>query len=115
LPSTTSLESWTSKVRVIRPSHGDVPVREVQIDVDEMLASGDWTKNILLEPNDIVYIPPTPGAWLSDRVKSVLMPVVPAVQAYAAPAQIRNLDRLYDSNNRGNGTFLYGTGFAPGY
>jgi protein involved in polysaccharide export with SLBB domain len=114
LPSTSSFAAWTSRVRVIRPSHGDTPVREIEVDVDKMLETGDWSRNILLEPNDIVYIPPTPGAWLADRVYSVLLPIIPAVQAYAAPAQFQNLSELYKNDNAGSNTFLFGSGFGGG-
>ncbi len=114
LPSTDRLESWTSKVRIIRPSHGDTPVREIEVDVDKMLETGDWSRNILLEPNDIVFIPPTPGAWLADQVRAVLMPVIPAVQAYAAPAQFQNLSDVYKDQNSGSNTFLFGSGIGVG-
>jgi len=114
LPSTSSLAAWTSKVRVIRPSHGDTPVREIQVDVEKMLASGDWSHNILLEPNDIVYVPPTPGAWLADKVRAVLMPVIPAAQAYVAPAYFRDLSDVYNRNGSGNSAFVSGTGFGFG-
>jgi len=112
LPSTMSLQAWTSKVRVIRPSHGDTPVREIQVDIDKMLATGDWSRNILLEPNDIVYVPPTPGAWLADKVWAVLMPVIPAVEAYVAPAYLRDISDVYKRN--GTGTTSFGSSFGTG-
>ncbi len=91
--------SWTSKVKVIRPAHDDVPVRTLEIDVDKMAKTGDWSANILLEPNDIVYIPPTPAAWLGLRVREVLFPIAPMAQAYVAPAQIRDLEDAYDEDD----------------
>lgn len=110
LPSTNSLQAWTSRVRVIRPSHGDTPVREIRVDVDKMLKTGDWSRNILLEPNDIVFVPPTIGAWLADKVRMVLMPIIPAAQAYVAPAQIRDISEVYDDDN--SGFVTTGTGFG---
>jgi len=119
LPSTRSLRAWTSRVRVIRPSHGDTPVREIEVDIDKMLETGDWSRNILLEPNDIVYVPPTPGAWLEEKVLEALLPLVPAVQAYATPAQLQDLSDIYSNQNQTNSTFLFGSGFgstgATGY
>ena len=68
LRSVPDFRSWTSRVKVIRPSHGDVPVRTIRVNVDRMVKVGDWSKNILLEPDDIVYIPPTVGAWLTRTI-----------------------------------------------
>ncbi|MDO8630156.1 MAG: polysaccharide biosynthesis/export family protein, partial [Phycisphaerales bacterium] len=45
----TSFLSWTSKVKVIRPAHGDTPVRTLEVNVDKMVKTGDWSSNILLE------------------------------------------------------------------
>ncbi|MFQ5592378.1 MAG: polysaccharide biosynthesis/export family protein, partial [Phycisphaerae bacterium] len=49
--------SWTGRVKVIRPSHGETPVRALTVNVDKMIRKGDWSRNILLEPDDVVYIP----------------------------------------------------------
>jgi len=110
--SGTTFLSWTSRVKVIRPAHDEVPVRTLEIDVDKMVKTGDWSKNILLEPNDIVYIPPTPLAWVGLRVREVLFPLAPMAQAYVAPAQIRDLADEYDDNNNNNNNHsTYGSGF----
>ena len=111
----TDFLSWTSRVRVIRPSHGDVPVRMVTVNIDEMIKTGDWSRNILLEPNDIVYIPPTPGAWLGNKVRALLYPIAPVVQAYAAPAVFRNLDDVYDDDNNSGTPYTYGNSYYSGY
>ena len=107
----TNFLSWTSRVQVIRPSHGDVPVRMVTVNIDEMVRAGDWSRNILLEPNDIVYIPPTPAAWIGNKVRTLLYPVAPVVQAYAAPAAFRNLDDVYDDDDNGTTPYTYGSSF----
>ena len=109
--SGTTFLSWTSRVKVIRPAHDEVPVRTLEIDVDKMVKTGDWSKNILLEPNDIVYIPPTPAAWLGLRVREILFPFTPVAQAYAAPAQMRDLSNLYNNNNDRNNTAFSGGSF----
>ncbi len=80
--------SWTSRVKVTRPSHDATPARTIMVNVDKMLKTGDWSKNILLEPNDVVYIPPTPIAWFGQRIREVLYPVAPALDAYLAPADV---------------------------
>lgn len=109
--------SWTSRVKVVRPAHGDTPIRTIDVDVDKMIKAGDWSQNILLEPNDIVYIPPTPGAWIALRVYEVLYPVGPVIQAYATPAYLRNVDDVYDDDyngvNIGGGGFFGAGGIRP--
>jgi len=109
----TNYLSWTSRVKVIRPAHDDIPVRTVIVDVEQMLKSGDWSRNVLLEPNDIVYVPPTPAAWLGQKVRGVLLPVAPMAQAYITPAQIRDLGDAYDDDS--NNQYYYGGGFPGGY
>ncbi len=109
IKSNTTFLSWTSHVKVIRPAHGEVPVRTLEVNIDQMVKSGDWSKNILLEPNDMVYIPPTPAAWCGLRLREVLFPFVPAAQAYTAPAQIMDLEDVYDDDEDGNS--YYGNTF----
>ncbi len=94
--------SWTSRVEVTRPAHGEEPVRTIQVNVDKMLKTGDWSLNILLEPDDVVYIPPTPLAWLAQRAQEVIYPVRPALQAYSAPAHLMYADDVYDEEYRGH-------------
>lgn len=100
-PMAGDFRAWTSRVTVIRPSHGDTPVRTIMVDVDKMLKQGDFSGNILLEPDDIVHIPPTPLAWFANRLRELIYPITPAVQAYQAPADIMYADDIYDDDGRG--------------
>jgi hypothetical protein len=94
---------------VIRPSHGDEPVRTIVVDVDKMTKTGDWSQNILLEPDDIVVIPPTPGSWLAQRVREILYPVGPAVQLYTAPATFLYMDDVYEEENGNRPSWIGGS------
>ena len=105
LVSGVGLPSWTSRAKVIRPAHGETPVRTIEVNIDQMLKTGDWSRNILLEPNDIVYIPPTPAAWIGHRVSELLFPVQPIVQAYVAPAYLANIDNSNRGDTRVNANF----------
>lgn len=100
LVSGVDFMSWTSRVKVTRPAHGDEPVRTIQVNVDNMIKTGDWSQNILLEPNDVVYIPPTPIAWFAQRVRELLFPIGPFVQAYTAPAAVMYAEDAYDDDGR---------------
>jgi polysaccharide export outer membrane protein len=93
--------SWTSQVRVIRPAHGEVPVRTIKVNVDRMVKTGDWSRNILLEPDDIVHVPPTPLAWVGLRIQELLYPVTPVAQLYLTPAYLRDASRSYDDEQSG--------------
>ena len=116
LSSVPDFTSWTSRVKVIRPSRGDTEVRTLVINVDEMVKKGDWSQNVLLEPDDVVYIPPTPGAWLGLRLRELLYPTVPLVQAYVAPARFMALDDVYNGNNNINVSYGgFGNGVGRGY
>ncbi len=99
LGSLNDFKSWTSRVKVIRPSRGDTPVRTIVVNVDRMVKAGDWSKNILLEPDDIVYIPPTPAAWLGQKLRELLYPAGPVIQAYVTPRRFMGLERVYDDQN----------------
>lgn len=105
--------SWTSRVKVTRPSHDATPARTIIVNVDRMLKTGDWSKNILLEPNDVVYIPPTPIAWFGQRIREVLYPVAPALDAYLAPADVIYANDAYrdlDDGRSGSSRFNRGRG-----
>jgi polysaccharide export outer membrane protein len=105
IKSGTNFLSWTARVKVIRPAHGDRPVRVMQIDMDKMAKTGDWSRNVLLEPDDIVYIPPTPGGWIGMQIRSVLYPVAPMANAYVTPAMLKNAHEEYTEDNNSNSNF----------
>jgi len=107
-PAASNFMAWTQKVKVVRPSFGDRPVRTIEIDVRKMVHTGDWSQNILLEPDDIVYIPPTPIAWFAHRVSEVLFPLSPVIQAYTTPASLRGIENIYDNNNINFSQSYYG-------
>ena len=100
LPVANDFRAWTSRVKVTRPSPDGTGVRTLTVNVNTMLKHGDFSKNILLEPDDIVYIPPTPAAWVAQRLREVIYPVAPAVQAYQAPADVIYADEAYDDDRR---------------
>lgn len=113
LTSRVDFRSWTSRVTVTRPAHGETPVRTILVNVDRMIQTGDWSRNILLEPNDVVSIPATPVAWVSQRIQEALYPVGPVVQAYTAPATFMYVDDYYNDESRGAlpGRFVPRSGF----
>jgi len=102
--SSVDFRSMTSKVEVIRPNaDGTTPVRRIRVDVDKMIKQGEWEQNILLEPDDIVVIPPTPASWFAQRIREILFPLGPAIDAYSAPASVIYADEIYGDDNRFRG------------
>ena len=104
LKSGVDFTCWTARVKVIRPAHGETPVRTLEVNVDRMIKTGDWSQNILLEPDDLVFIPPTPFAWLGQRIQEVLFPIGPVVQAYTTPAYLEYAQDVYDEDTSYRGS-----------
>ncbi|MEE9296509.1 MAG: polysaccharide biosynthesis/export family protein [Phycisphaerae bacterium] len=87
--------AWTSRVKVIRPSPFEDKRREIEINVKKMLATGDTRMNILLEPGDLVYVPPTPLGWIGLKLQELLFPVGPVLQTAITPAVFAEIDDVY--------------------
>jgi protein involved in polysaccharide export with SLBB domain len=91
--------AWRSQVKVIR-AHPDKDARKtIIVDVDKMIRDGDLTMNVLLEPNDIVYVPPTPVGWLGLRLQELLFPFNPVIQAYQYPANVMHANDVYEEDH----------------
>lgn len=102
LTSGVNFMSWTGRVTVTRPNHGDASPEQVLVDVNDMIRQGQWERNILLEPDDIVYVPATPLAWVGLRLRELLFPVSPVVEAYQAPADVMYADEAYKDRDDGS-------------
>lgn len=92
---------WASRVKVIRPAPVESDRRIVEIDVDAMYKTGDTHMNILLEPGDVVYVPPTPLGWIGLRMQELLFPVAPVARAYEMPSEFITAYDQVNRNNRG--------------
>lgn len=74
--------AWGSQVKVIRPNASPDERHEVVLDIDKMMQTGDLQSNFLLKEGDIIYVPPTPLAWFGLRVRELLWPFQPVMEAY---------------------------------
>jgi polysaccharide export outer membrane protein len=68
--------SWQERIQVIRPSSIKGERAKIfEVNFDHMIVHGDTTKNVLLEPGDIVYVPATPLAAVALMIEEFLRPV----------------------------------------
>jgi len=94
-----SFISWRSQVHVIRSSHNEDQRFDMLVDVEKMMRTGDTSQNVLLQPGDIVYVPPTPLGWFGLRVQEVLFPFQPVINAYATPASVLSATDEYTGDD----------------
>lgn len=94
-----SFIAWRTKVQVIRSSPHEDERRKIVVDIDNMIRTGDTSQNVLLQPNDIVLVPPTPLGWLGLRVQEVLFPFQPVIQAYNTPANLIDSTEEYQNED----------------
>ncbi len=71
--------AWARKTKVVRgdPEHPDV----FRADLRALIRGGDTTQDVSLAENDVVYVPPTPLAWIGYRINEVLFPFRSAFSA----------------------------------
>jgi len=93
---------WKSQVHVVRASADPDDRRDIVVDFDKMVQKGDLRRNVLLQPGDIVYVPPTPLGWVGLRVRELLFPLEPAFRAYSLPAQAKSAYDVYNDDDDDN-------------
>jgi len=91
--------AWRAQVKVIRPAPDPEENAAIHVDLDKMMQNGDLRMNVLLEPGDIVYVPPTPLGWLGNRVSEVLYPFMPVYQAYQLPPNMMDATDRYEDED----------------
>lgn len=92
--------AWPQKIKLVRckepsrggyvpPGEGDEesppPVDEMTVDLMAMMKSGDLSRNVMLQPDDVVYVPPDPFARVGLALEKVLYPVRPMLEAVRVP------------------------------
>jgi polysaccharide export outer membrane protein len=101
--------AWRERIRVTRPSPESDERISVIVNLNDLVKDGDLSRNFLLQPGDVVHVPPTPIAWVGHQVRALLYPVSPVLEAYETPAdflEARDTYRDYrddGDDNRGLG------------
>jgi len=104
-----TLLAWPERIKVVRaaePARGGYlpeeqdfsPVAEagrtetgaqtLTVDLMRMVKAGDMSHNILLKPNDVVYVPPNPFASVGLGLRQVLFPAKPVLEAARVPITV---------------------------
>jgi protein involved in polysaccharide export with SLBB domain len=81
--------------------------QELVIDLKAMVETGDMSHNIMLQPDDVIYVPPNPFAAVGLALQQVLFPAQGAADLAKVPADIDNdtylhwkyRDRYYNSGD----------------
>lgn len=75
--------AWLERIQVVRPSSDpDVPPKIFEVNFDRMSAHGDATKDVLLQPGDIIYVPPTVLAAAAMKIEEFIRPIARAFSGY---------------------------------
>jgi polysaccharide export outer membrane protein len=91
--------AWRSQIRVVRPSPTGEDSSVIVVDLDRMIRTGKADQDVMLQPGDIIEVPPTPLAWIGHRVRELLYPIEPAVSAYVRPAEAMRAHHTYEGRD----------------
>ena len=82
--SRTSNQKW---IKVIRGESDTIEKpQRLTVNLKEIIKNGNTARNIILRPNDIVYLPPTLLGRVGFAIKDLLNPIQPARQIGSAAA-----------------------------
>jgi hypothetical protein len=68
------------------------------VNVDDIMQKGDLRGNVVLQPGDIIYVPPTPMGWVGLRVREALFPFTPIEEAYRTPTDFATATDRYEDH-----------------
>ena len=69
----TNRATWWGNVQVIRRDPENPEVFDISIRA--LLYEGDVTQEVSLAENDVIYVPPSPLAWIGYRLEELLFPL----------------------------------------
>ena len=83
LAGSPTVLAWLDRIQVIRPSaNKNVKPKIFEFDYDRAAAHGDATKDVLLQPDDIIYVPPTVLAAAAMKIEEFIRPIARAFSGY---------------------------------
>jgi len=78
-----------------------VGANEVTINLKAMVEQGDLSHNLLLRPDDVIFVPPNPFAAVGLALRTVLFPTRPVIEAIRLPYDVE----YYTDVNRSSGRY----------
>lgn len=90
-----TFSAWADRVHVIRPSHEDGKRHVIVVNANDIMKRGQLEKNFHLLEGDILYVPPTPLAYVGQKFQELLQPMQPAAQTFVAPGYAYNSGQTY--------------------
>jgi polysaccharide export outer membrane protein len=83
LAGSPTVLAWVDRIQVIRPSAiKGVKPKIFEFNFDKAAAHGDATKDVLLQPGDIIYVPPTVLAAAAMVIEEFVRPIARAFSGY---------------------------------
>jgi polysaccharide export outer membrane protein len=83
LAGSPTVLAWVDRIQVIRPSAiKSVKPKIFEFNYDRAAAHGDATKDVLLQPGDIIYVPPTILAAAAMVIEEFIRPIARAFSGY---------------------------------
>lgn len=72
---------WPQRIYVVKPSADPLRRHVTVVNMNDIVERGDATANVLLEQDDIVYVPLNPMAAIGVQIQNLLFPITPVVSA----------------------------------
>lgn len=83
LAGSPTVMAWGDRIQVIRPSAvGNVKPKIFEFKYDRAAAHGDASKDVLLQPGDVIYVPPTILAAAAMKIEEFISPIARAFTGY---------------------------------
>lgn len=83
LAGSPTVMAWGDRIQVIRPSAvKNIKPKIFEFKYDKAAAHGDASKDVLLEPGDIIYVPPTILAAAAMKIEEFISPIARAFSGY---------------------------------
>lgn len=83
LAGSPTVLAWVDRIQVIRPSaNKNVKPKIFEFNYDRAAAHGDASKDVLLQPGDIIYVPPTILAAAAMKIEEFIRPIARAFSGY---------------------------------
>jgi len=83
LAGSPTVMAWVDRIQIIRPSaKKNIKPKIFEFNYDRAAAHGDATKDVLLQPGDIIYVPPTVLAAIAMKLEEFISPIARAFSGY---------------------------------